>query len=144
MKEKNKIRAVLDTNLLVRYLTEDDQEKADAVESLLDKASVGDCRLFIPSVVMAELVWVLESFYQMEEPLIADLLEALLNTPGLEIQENQLIRKVLEIYRSNKIDFIDAWVLAFACQKSVSRIYTYDRRHFKGISDLEVIEPPIH
>ena len=143
VKGKNKISAVLDTNLLVRYLTEDDPEKADSVEILLDKASSGECRLIIPSVVMAELVWVLESFYKMKESQVADLLEALLHTPGLEVQENRLIRQTLEIYRRKQIDFIDAWVLAFARQRSIPRIYTYDKKHFKGISDLEVTEPPI-
>ena len=64
MEGKSKHTAVLDTNLLVRYLTEDEPAKADAVENLLDKASRGEVRLVIPSVVMAELVWVLESFYR--------------------------------------------------------------------------------
>jgi predicted nucleic-acid-binding protein len=141
--EKSKNSAVLDTNLLVRYLTEDDPDKADAVEALLDNASHGEFRLIIPSVVMAELVWVLESFYKIDEPRIADLLEALLHTPGLEVQENKLIRQVLEIYRLKKVDFIDAWVLAFARQRSVPRIYSFDKKHFKDISDLEVVEPSV-
>jgi uncharacterized protein len=143
VKEKNKKIAVIDTNLLVRYLTEDDLHKANSVESLLDRASRGEIRLVIPSVVMAELVWVLESFYKMEAARIADLLEALLHTPGLEVHENRLVREALGIYQNNQIDFIDAWVIAFARQRSISRIYTYDKRHFKGISDLEVAEPPV-
>jgi predicted nucleic-acid-binding protein len=143
VKGKNKKKAVIDTNLLVRYLTEDDLHKADSVESLLERASSGEVRLVIPSVVMAELVWVLESFYKMETPEVADLLKDLLHTPGLEVQDNRLIREAVEIYRNKQIDFIDAWVLAFARQRSIPRIYTYDKKHFKGISDLEVIEPPV-
>jgi uncharacterized protein len=138
---KSKNTAVLDTNLLVRYLTEDDPGKADAVENLLDMASRGEGRLLIPSVVIAELVWVLESFYKMEGSRIAELIEALLDTPGLVVQENRLIRQALEIYRQKQIDFIDAWILTFARQRSVPRIYTYDKRHFKNIPDLDVIEP---
>ncbi|MGC1405002.1 MAG: PIN domain-containing protein, partial [Thermodesulfobacteriota bacterium] len=72
---------------------------------------------------------------------IAELIEALLDTPGLVVQENRLIRQALEIYRQKQIDFIDAWILTFARQRSVPRIYTYDKRHFKNIPDLEVIEP---
>ena len=119
MEGKSKYTAILDTNLLVRYLTEDDPGKADAVENLLDKASRGEGRLLMHSVVMAELVWVLESFYQMEGTRIAELLESLLHTPGLVVQENRLIRPALEIYRQKQIDFIDAWILAFARQRSV-------------------------
>ncbi len=143
MEGKSKNTAVLDTNLLVRYLTEDEPARADAVENLLDKASRGEGRLLIPSVVMAELVWVLESFYKMEGTRIAELLESLLHTPGLVVQENRLIRQALEIYRQKRIDFVDAWILAFARQRSVPRIYTYDKRHFKNINDLDVIEPPV-
>lgn len=125
----------------MRYLTEDDPGKADAVEDLLDKASRGEGRLIIPSVVIAELVWVLESFYKMEGPRIAELIESLLHTPGLVVQENRLIRQALEIYRQKQIDFIDAWILTFARQRSIPRIYTFDKRHFKNIPDLEVSEP---
>ncbi len=141
MERKSRDTAVLDTNLLVRYLTEDDPGKADAVEDLLDKASRGEGRLIIPSVVIAELVWVLESFYKMEGPRIAELIESLLHTPGLVVQENRLIRQALEIYRQKQIDFIDAWILTFARQRSIPRIYTFDKRHFKNIPDLEVSEP---
>ena len=141
--EKSKNSAVLDTNLLVRYLTEDDPDKADAVEALLDNASHGEFRLIIPSVVMAELVWVLESFYKMDQPRIAGLLEALLHTPGLEVQDNRLIRQALEAYRENKVDFIDAWIMTFARQRSIRRIYSYDKKHFKNIPDLEIIEPAV-
>ena len=142
MEGKSKHTAVLDTNLLVRYLTEDEPAKADAVENLLDRASRGEVRLVIPSVVMAELVWVLESFYKMDQPRIAGLLDALLHTPGMEVQDNRLIRQALETYRENKVDFIDAWIMAFARQRSIRCIYSYDKKHFKNIPDLEIIEPP--
>ena len=58
--------AVIDTNVLIRYLTNDEPQKAKAVESLLNKASDGELRILIPSIVIAELVWVLESYYRMK------------------------------------------------------------------------------
>ena len=57
---QSRITAVVDTNLLVRYLTEDDPAKAKAVDDLLARAEQGRERLLVPSVVVAELVWVLE------------------------------------------------------------------------------------
>ncbi|MDH5769093.1 MAG: PIN domain-containing protein, partial [Nitrospirota bacterium] len=69
-------RVVIDTNLLVRYLTGDDPRKAKAVDNLLSKAEKGELKIFIPSIVIAELVWVLESFYQMHSSEIAELVEA--------------------------------------------------------------------
>ena len=67
-------KVVIDTNLLVRYLINDDQKKADAVDNLLDRAIKGELKIVVPSVVIAELVWVLESFYQPEADAILELL----------------------------------------------------------------------
>ena len=139
--KKGKRTAVLDTNLLVRYLTEDEPAKAEAVERLLKQAAQGDIRLVIPAVVVAELVWVLESFYKMAEEPIADLVDALLQTPGLKVQEERLIRRVVAVYRENKVDFIDAWIMAFARERSVRLIYTYDKKHFQTGEDFEVRQP---
>jgi predicted nucleic-acid-binding protein len=139
--KKNKRTAVLDTNLLVRYLTEDEPLKAEAVERLLNRAAKGEVRLVTPAVVVAELVWVLESYYKMAGAQIADLVDSLLQTSGLEVQDHRLIRRAVAAYRENKIDFVDAWIMAFARQRSVNLIYSYDKKHFKTGPDLEVRQP---
>ena len=107
-------RVVIDTNLLVRYLTQDDPEKADAVESLLDKAGSGEVTILIPSIVIAELVWVLESFFKLEVVAVSELVESILNTPGLEVNEKEILFTICRTYREKKIDFIDAWIIEFA------------------------------
>ncbi len=107
-------RVVIDTNLLVRYLTQDDLEKADAVESLIDKAGSGEVTILIPSIVIAELVWVLESFYKLEVVAVSELVESILNTPGLEVNEKEILFTICRTYREKKIDFIDAWIIEFA------------------------------
>jgi predicted nucleic-acid-binding protein len=75
-------RAVIDTNLLVRYLTDDEPSKANEVKRLLLTAAEGKIKLLIPSVVTAELVWVLQSFYKLERGEIVPLLSAILRTRG--------------------------------------------------------------
>ncbi len=141
MGTKDKPIAVIDTNLLVRYLTEDDPDKANAVESLLKRAGAGEERLLVPSVVIAELVWVLESFYKLEVPQIAQLVDAILTTPGLEVQDDVLIRDAATIYERDGVDFVDAWVMAFAKQRQVSHIYTFDKKHFRSKLGLRATEP---
>jgi predicted nucleic-acid-binding protein len=138
---KGKPAAVIDTNLLVRYLTEDDPDKASAVESLLMRARRGEERLLVPSVVIAELVWVLESFYKIEVSKIAQLIDAILTTPGLEVQEDVLIRDAVTIYARSGVDFVDAWITAFAKQQQISHIYTFDKQHFKTTLGLKVTPP---
>jgi len=132
-------KAVIDTNLLVRYLINDDQKKAEAVDNLLDRAAKGEVRIVVPSVVIAELVWVLESFYQLKADAILELVEAIINTSGLDVTDKSTIIPALRLYKSKKIDFIDAWIIEFAKERGVKAIYTFDKRHFRDIEGIEVI-----
>ena len=133
--------AVIDTNLLVRYLTEDDPSKANDVKSLLLKAAQGEIRLVIPSVVIAELVWVLQSFYKLDRSEIVPLLIAILQTRGCEVSDKALVSNAVAIYGNTTIDFIDAWIVSFAKSAEVRAIYTFDRKHFKGIDGIEMMHP---
>lgn len=139
MEEQKK--AVIDTNLLVRYLTEDDPQKAKAVDNLLNKAEKNEIRIFIPSIVIAELVWVLESFYKMDADPIAELVEAVLNTPGVEVTEKSIIASSLKLYRTKSRDFIDTWISEFARDRGIKYIYTFDKKHFKGIDGIVIRSP---
>lgn len=134
-------KVVIDTNLLVRYLTEDDPQKAKAVEVLLSRAGRGELKILIPSVVIAELVWVLESSYQMETKEISELVEAVLNTPGIEVTEKSVLISAIRLYREKGMDFVDAWITEFAKDKRIKMIYTFDRRHFKDIDGIETRSP---
>jgi predicted nucleic-acid-binding protein len=134
-------RAVIDTNLLVRYLTEDDPSTANDVKRLLLKAGQGGIRLLIPSVVIAELVWVLQSFYKLDRGEIVPLLNAILRTRGVEVSDKAVVSDAIAIYSNTIIDFIDAWIVAFANAAGVRAIYTFDRKHFKGIGGIEMAHP---
>ena len=131
-------KVVIDTNLLVRYLINDDQKKAEAVDNLLDKAMKGEVRIVVPSVVIAELVWVLESFYQMKAAAILELVEAIVNTSGLDVIDKSMVISALRLYKNRNIDFIDAWIIEFAKERGIKTIYTFDKKHFRDIEGIEV------
>ncbi|OGL44590.1 MAG: hypothetical protein A2149_04585 [Candidatus Schekmanbacteria bacterium RBG_16_38_11] len=133
--------AVIDTNVLIRYLTNDEPQKAKAVESLLNKASDGELRILIPSIVIAELVWVLESYYRMEAEGIAELVEAILSTPGVEVTDKGIIASALKLYRDNSIDLIDAWIISFVKERDIKTIYTFDKKHYREIEGVETKVP---
>jgi predicted nucleic-acid-binding protein len=138
---RNSKSVVIDTNLLVRYLTEDDPQKANSVDVLLNRAGRRELRILIPSIVVAELVWVLESFYKLIADKITELVEAILNTPGIDVQDKGIIKAALKLYRSKEIDLIDAWIIEFAKAKGAKRIYTFDKKHFRNIEEVEIISP---
>lgn len=139
MGDTNKV--VVDTNLLVRYLRLDDPEKAKAVELLFDRASKGEIYILLPAIVIAELVWVLESFYKMKAAEIYELIEAILNTPGFEVQEREILLSTIKTYNERGIDLVDAWIIEFAKEKGISTIYSFDKKHFRNIDGISLKQP---
>ena len=93
--------------------------KTDAVDNLLDKAVKGEVRIIVPSVVIAELVWVLESFYQLKADAILELIEAIVNTSGLDVTDKSMVISALRLYKNRNIDFIDAWIIEFAKERGI-------------------------
>lgn len=131
----------VDTNLFIRYLTNDDIEKANRVEELLDKAALGKVRLITCEVVMAEVVWVLESYYNLNKVQIAEHLEAILATPGLNVLNGKVVEKAVEYYLNENIDFIDAYIVSLMNRLNISSIYSFDKKHLKRIKSIKRLEP---
>ena len=131
----------VDTNLFIRYLTNDDPIKADRVEKLLNQAADGKVRLVTAEMVLAEMVWVLESFYGLKNVQIGPMVKAILATPGLEVLNGDLVEKAVEFYLSHNIDFIDGYVAAVMNKLKISEIYSYDKKHLTRIKSINRKEP---
>ena len=131
----------LDTNIFIRYLTNDDPVKADRVDRLLDEAADGKQALVTTEMVMAEVVWVLESFYRLNNHEIGPLVKAILATPGLEVINGHLVQKAVDHYLSHNIDFIDGYIAAVMEQRQIDHIFSYDKKHLKRIDKIKRAEP---
>ena len=134
-------RVFADTNLFLRYLTNDVPAQADAVENLLRHASAGEVVLVINSLVIAEIVWTLESYYALSRDSIKDKILAILNTPGLEAAEGDLLLQAIFWYADKNIDFIDAFNAAWLLTQGLTSTYTFDRKHFSRIGGIRVQVP---
>ncbi len=130
-----------DTNLFLRHLTNDLPEQADAVEDLLRKAAAGELILVSNGMVVAEIVWTLESFYHLPRTDIRDKVVAMLNTPGLEIVDADLLLQATADYVDQNVDFIDAYNRAWMLQQGLTKVYTFDQRHFSRLAGLTVLVP---
>ena len=131
----------VDTNIFIRYLTNDDPVKADRVEKLLNEAAAGKVRLITAEMVLAEAVWVLESFYGLKNVEIGPMVKAILATPGLEVLNSALVEKATEYYLAHNIDFIDGYITAVMDKHKISTIYSYDKKHLKRIKSIKRQEP---
>jgi len=134
-------RVFADTNLFLRYLTNDIPEQAQAFEQLLLKAGRGEMHLVTNSLVIAEIVWTLESFYQLSPADTQSKILAILNTPGLEVAEADLLLQAITWHVEKNVDFIDAYNAAWMVTQGLTTIFTHDRKHFSRFDRLTVVEP---
>lgn len=134
-------RCFVDTNLFIRYLTNDDPALADRVELLLNDASAGTVQLVTTELVMAETVWVLESSYKLSHVQVAPLIRSILATPGMEVINGDLVGKALVLYELKNIDFVDAYIAALMEKQGIQDIYSYDRKHLSRVSSIVRKEP---
>lgn len=129
-------KPVLDTNLIIRFLTEDSPSQAKKVRLLLEKSAAKS--LWIPDLIMAEIVYVLLSFYRLPKTEVITKIAALINFPKIKTNQ-KILKTTLQIYDENNISFADAYLVALAKIKKASLVYTFDRKlhKIKGIKTKE-------
>ncbi len=134
-------RAFADTNLFLRFLTQDPPEQAAAAEATLRRAEAGELALVTTPLVFAELAWTLRSFYGKPQVEIAQTLLALLNTPGLEVEASDRLIQAVVWFEEKNVDFIDAYHAAWLLEQSFSEVVTFDRKHFGRFAHVRVTAP---
>lgn len=134
-------RVFVDTNLFLRYLTNDDPAKADRVDQLLDKAAAGEVTLVTAEMVLAETVWVLESSYGLGNAQVAPLLRGILATPGLEVLNGGLVARALDHYETLNIDFVDGYIAAVMEKQKIGELYSFDKKHASRLKGIQRLEP---
>jgi len=97
----------LDTNVLARWILDDDPRQAARVQRLFEEAHEQQSALFVPSTVMLELEWVLRSRYRFGKEAALAAFKALLETQELEFQDEPALERALSLYRQNTADFAD-------------------------------------
>lgn len=131
----------IDTNLFIRYFTNDDPKKADRVDRLLEQAVNGKIELMTAEIVLAEVVWVLESYYELEKARIAEMLKAILSTPGIKVLNGKIVQNALKYYSDKNIDFVDAYIVAVMEKYKIAGIYSFDKKHLDRITQITRLEP---
>jgi predicted nucleic-acid-binding protein len=118
----------LDTNVLVRYLTEDEDDQARRAARYIASTTARGQRCFIGPVVLCELVWVLRDAYDYSKAEVVTTLDQILATVQFEIGSKDLVRQALDAYRSGPGDFADHLIGAIGQQAGCDETATFDRR----------------
>ena len=130
----------IDTNIFIRFLVNDIPQKADACEKIFKNAVAKKETLFTTEMVIAEIIWVLESYYELSQQEVQEKVEKILNTPNLICPRKDLILNALTIYGEKNIDYIDAYNALILKDKGIKELYSYDK-HYGRMDWLTRLEP---
>jgi predicted nucleic-acid-binding protein len=117
----------LDTNAIVRVLTEDDETQAQTVRNIITKTEQNGQKILILSEVIIETIWVLESAYQCKRNEISTMLEKLTSAPTFFLPDSFAIRKAIKQY-NNAGDFADLLIVAQAKANQAEKLISFDKK----------------
>lgn len=115
--------AFIDTNILVRHLTGDPPELAARATRFLAEAE----ELLLADLVLAEMVYVLESYYEVERHRVAELTRSVVAFPAVTSVDDALLLRTVELYDAQRLDFADAYLVASAEATGVGAVASFDR-----------------
>jgi predicted nucleic-acid-binding protein len=115
----------LDTNVLVRYIMQDDAKQSSKATKLLESLTVEEPG-FVPLVSVVELGWVLSSSYDLDREQVAQAFELLLRTKTVVIDRADEVMKALRVFKASSADFADCLIERTAASAGCNRTMTFD------------------
>ena len=118
----------VDTDVLIRFLTGDDQAKQAESAALLARVESEELKLRMPDTAIADAVFVLSSprLYRVPRVDVRDMLAALVRLPGLEVDNRATVLAALDVFAETGVDFGDAMIVAAMRGSGSAELYSYD------------------
>jgi predicted nucleic-acid-binding protein len=117
------VSAFVDTNVLVRHLTGDPAAMAAKATKFLRN----ETELFLADLIVAETVYVLESFYETPRDRIAEIVRSLLAMRSVVVVDRSVLLRAVEVYEVDRLDFAEAYLVACAESTGVGRVATQNK-----------------
>jgi predicted nucleic acid-binding protein len=115
----------VDANVVLRFLTAEPADQAEKALALVRLAENGKVLLRLSSVTVAEIVWVLTSFYDQPKPKVAETLAAFFSAPGIRVEDSQNVLAALTVMAAKNVDYADA-LLAQIARSHGDSVATFD------------------
>ena len=128
--------ALVDTNVLIRHLTGDPPDLADRASAYLAAAGA----LVLPDLILAEVVYVLESFYEVPRDRVAEMARSIITFGSIQTVDAGLLLRAIEVYEVHRIDFSDAYLVASAESAGIGDIASFDRS-IDRVPTINRVEP---
>ncbi|MBM3702910.1 MAG: type II toxin-antitoxin system VapC family toxin [Actinobacteria bacterium] len=135
---KNRVYA--DTNLFIRFFTGDSDNQSQESKKFLNQVSRGKYELFICDLIIAEIIYVLESIYHLDRNAVVEKILAIAEIDNAVIENRSIILKALDLYEEKNIDFIDAYLASHSVKNNCDTVFTFDK-DFKKIDFIKKIIP---
>ncbi len=127
----------VDTNILVRFLVGDDEIQSKKVYRLLKQAEAQNDTLFIPLLVILELIWVLESAYQISRKEIIESINDMLLMPIFKFECQSALQQFIHFAQNNNYDLSDLIIAYSAKEQGCESVLTFDKKASKsGLFEL--------
>ncbi|MEE5107232.1 type II toxin-antitoxin system VapC family toxin [Pseudomonas alliivorans] len=120
----------LDTNVLVRYVAQDDPKQSPKASALIESFTINSPG-FVTAVSVVELVWVLQSCYESTKSDIILVLETLLRTRELKIENADVVWQALRLFSDSKADFADCLIERSAKAAGCDYVVSFDSKAIK-------------
>ena len=129
----------VDTNVFLRFFVRDSESFYQKAMELFEKTEKGQVKLETSDLVIAEIVWVMESYYGFSRSEIKEVVETILETKNLKVANHSRVKGAIDLYSAGKMDFIDACNIAYIKSKDYKKVATFDIKHFKNIEGVSNI-----
>jgi predicted nucleic-acid-binding protein len=130
------VSAFVATNILIRHLTGDPPEQAARATKFL---AVAD-ELLLADLVVAEIVYVLESFYEVPRGRVAEMVRAIIAFPAIVVLDPAMLLRALEVYEVDRLDFAEAYLVAQAERSGVGVVASFDKA-IDRVATVRRLEP---
>lgn len=128
--------ALVDANVLVRHLTGDPPEQPNRATRFLERAD----QLLLPDLIVAEVAYVLESYYEVARGQVAEALRAILSFGAIRVLDAALLHRTVELYDVHRMDFADAYLVATAERTGIGVVASFDH-DFDRVGTIRRQEP---
>ncbi len=130
----------LDTNILLRFLTRDDERKAQCALELLMRVERGEEKVITSPLVIFETVYTLQSFYKVPRQTIKEQVLSIISMRSLHLPDKNIFYQAFNFYVAKNISFADAYNAAYMLAERISNIYSWDK-DFDKIEGITRLEP---
>jgi len=123
----DEVTSLIDTNVLIRFLTNDRRPKYKTLYAFFDSLEKGEIKAELKLIVLFQTIFVLKSYYEVPKNRIAKALIAILKFKGIRIKEKKIVTRALHLWDNHNIEIVDCYLIACLENDDQHILYSYDR-----------------